>query len=315
MKILLIILSALIIQIKGSAQSRLENAGSPDFVLYNTNALNTGETSRLLFKNGNYYDGGIATIGTSATAARMAFFTQTVPDMNNMLERMTISNTGYIGIANNNPQYPLHLKSLGIGFTQESISGDAKVGFYTNASSAYLQTHNNIPLYFATNNASAQMTLSTTGRLGIGTTTPATKLDVKGKTTITQQPGEDAALELNGSLKVSGTYPMAFVVTSTLPDKIVIDHPVTNGNPEAMILVTNRIENPWAYSEGTIAVIYDNVLQKWTIVPTGARIATIYANLDLKTCNDYCQQNLNIPNMVNNAFISGTKFNVLVIDK
>src|SRR5258706_758764 len=181
MKTLALILAMITIQLTAIAKVRIETAGSPDFQLSNTTGLNTDVSSRLFFKSGTFYTGGMGTIGTGTITARLSFLTQAALDQNNLIERMSILNNGFVGIANNNPLYPLHMKCNGIGFTQESTSGGAQVGFYTSVASAYVQTHNNIPLNFTTNNGSAQMTLATTGRLGIGTTTPVSKLDVRGK--------------------------------------------------------------------------------------------------------------------------------------
>ncbi|OYU66700.1 MAG: hypothetical protein CFE22_07755 [Cytophagaceae bacterium BCCC1] len=67
------------------------------------------------------------------------------------------------------------IKKNGIGLDHRGIDGIIGVGTY---SGGYLQTHTNHPLYFATNNGSAQMTLATNGRLGIGILPPDAQLDV-----------------------------------------------------------------------------------------------------------------------------------------
>lgn len=88
-----------------------------------------------------------------------------------------------VGINTVTPSSTMTVKQDGIGFTQESSSGAAKVGFYTLANNAWLQTHSNIDLYFATNNGGTQMTLQKgTGNLGIGNMNPATRLDVQATT-------------------------------------------------------------------------------------------------------------------------------------
>ncbi len=295
------------------AQTRLETAGSPDFSLTNLNALSIDASTRMYFKNGSYYTGGIATIGTGSNAGRLSFYTQASADRNLLQERMTITNSGNVGIGLQMPTYPFHLKNNGMGFAQESTTGGAVVGFYTSGSSAYVQTHNNVPLYFATNNGSAQMALMTTGRLGIGTLTPVSKLEVKGKTTLTPQIGDDATLELNGTLKVSGNSPAAFVVTATEPNKIIIDHPMTNGNPDAIILITGRYDLA-GYPAGYNQVRYDEALQKWKIVPTGYKIQLSYFR-DLRLCDGTCQEGVSLPLLQANTYDIGVSFNVLVIDR
>jgi hypothetical protein len=81
-------------------------------------------------------------------------------------------NAQNVGIGTTTPSYPLTVVTNGIGVSQESTGGLVKIGFYTTPTVAYLQTHTNTDLYFATNNGAPQMTLSTGGNIGIGTSTP-----------------------------------------------------------------------------------------------------------------------------------------------
>jgi hypothetical protein len=85
------------------------------------------------------------------------------------------NNTGNVGIGTgaSAPSSLLTVKKDGIGFTQEDISGVSKIGFYTLASDAWIQTHSNSDLKFATNNGATQMTLQKgTGNLGINNIKP-----------------------------------------------------------------------------------------------------------------------------------------------
>jgi hypothetical protein len=77
-----------------------------------------------------------------------------------------------VGIGTTTPAYPLTVVTNGIGISQETTDGLIKIGFYTSAGGAYVQTHTNTNMYLATNNGVPQMTLSTGGNIGIGTTTP-----------------------------------------------------------------------------------------------------------------------------------------------
>ena len=99
------------------------------------------------------------------------------------------NNTGNVGIRTGAtvPYSPLTLKTDGIGFTQEDTTEATKVGFYTTSTSAWLQTHSNTDLTFATNNnTTGQMLLQKgTGNLGIGMLLPTEKLEVAGKTKTT----------------------------------------------------------------------------------------------------------------------------------
>ena len=270
MKSYLILILVNIFTLQLVAQIKIERPGNPDVLLHNTNAHNTDVSSRLMFKSGSYYTGALSTIGTSATSARLSFFTQATADQNALLERMTILNNGYIGIGTNNPQYNFHLKTNGLGFTVESLTGQAQIGFYTNTSVAYLQTHNNIPLHFATNNANAQMTLTTAGRFGIGTQLPVSKLEVRGKTTIVQQAGEDSALEIQGTLKLGGANPIAFQAVAASPNYLKIDHPHCNNNQNAILMVTPVKKFS---DDGDIAGQFKLVYESggfWYLYPVGA---------------------------------------------
>jgi hypothetical protein len=312
--ILLIITTLFCLPLMFFAQTRIEKSGSPDFVLTNMDALNTGVMSRMLFKSGNYYTGAVSTIGTSSNASRLSFYTSSSTDANNLVERVTINNNGFMGINTATPVYPLHLKWSGIGFTQESTTGEAKIGFYTSISSAYLQTHNNVPLYFATNNGSAQMTLTTAGRFGINTSTPVSRLEVKGKTKITQMAGEDAALEISGGIKVSGSAPAAFQVTAgSDPVYITINHPAANGKPDAMLFVTHCSETG-NYLRGIYSVKYDPNIQRWQIVALGAMLQELLT-FSVQACSGACVDNLGIPHSFLHNFQPGTKFNVMVIER
>ena len=98
------------------------------------------------------------------------------------------NNSGSVGIGTGAtvPSSLLTVKEDGIGFTQEDNVGTNKIGFYTDNTSAYLQTHSNTDLSFSTNNGVAKMTLQkVTGNLGIGITAPTEKLEVNGKTKTT----------------------------------------------------------------------------------------------------------------------------------
>jgi len=266
----------------------------------------------MYFKTGTYYTGAIGTNGTSLTTANLSFFTQATENQNSLIERMTILNNGLVGIGTIMPAYPLTLKAAGIGFSQESTNGAVQIGFYTNTADAYVQTHTNVPMNFATNNGPAQMTLTTTGRIGINTLSPVSRLEVKGKTKITQQVGEDAALELNGGIKVSGTAPAAFVITTGDQDEYIIDHPSANGNPNAMIFVTNRSVGYSNELHGTFAVNYDTNIQKWKLVTTSPSLLNSFV-YNLEHCDGTCWASSHGVPLAEEGHFYNQSFNVLII--
>lgn len=88
-----------------------------------------------------------------------------------------------VGIGTNNPTSPLTIKADAIGLSQESSDGSARIGFYTQAGSSWLQTHNKTNLRFTVNNGVTRMVLDTLYNVGIGNfdaIAPAARLHVQG---------------------------------------------------------------------------------------------------------------------------------------
>lgn len=87
-----------------------------------------------------------------------------------------------IGSALVNTSYPCTVttatNSTGFGHTTGTITLSTYLG--GSITGAYIRTVSAHPLAFSTNNAEAQVTLLTSGNLGIGTTTPGDKLEVNG---------------------------------------------------------------------------------------------------------------------------------------
>lgn len=97
--------------------------------------------------------------------------------------RMVITNGGNVGIGTTAPATKLEIAG---NFRVVESGVTAEIGVFDgnsngNNKGTYLYTKQNNPLYFATNNNWAQMTLATTGNVGIGTTNPGSyKLAVEG---------------------------------------------------------------------------------------------------------------------------------------
>lgn len=66
------------------------------------------------------------------------------------------------------------------GYGLVHTNGPVTIGSFVNNLGGWLGTRSNHPLLFFTNDSGALMTLGTNGNLGIGTTTPAVKLEVSG---------------------------------------------------------------------------------------------------------------------------------------
>jgi hypothetical protein len=94
----------------------------------------------------------------------------------NSTERARIDSSGNLGIGTSSPAYKLDV----VGPVQTSA------GYYINgnASGGYVWVRDNTALRFGTNDAE-RMRISATGDVGIGTSSPGAKLDVRGNATFT----------------------------------------------------------------------------------------------------------------------------------
>lgn len=84
--------------------------------------------------------------------------------------------TGNVGIFTASPKYPLTVFADGEGIVQSN--GAVEVGTYAAPAYGFIQTYSNHPLAFSTYNGTARLLLATNGYFGIGTTTPAQKVDI-----------------------------------------------------------------------------------------------------------------------------------------
>lgn len=79
---------------------------------------------------------------------------------------------GNTGIGTINPLSKLNVKSPGYGFLHSDATDNVQVCSFVSTGAGWLGTKSNHPLYLFTNNSAAQVTLTQTGQLGIGTTSP-----------------------------------------------------------------------------------------------------------------------------------------------
>ena len=73
----------------------------------NTQTLASGVGNSVYLKTGNYFTGAIKTTGTASNFANMGFYTYAATSGNGLIERLTISDAGNVGIGIKNPQYKL----------------------------------------------------------------------------------------------------------------------------------------------------------------------------------------------------------------
>ncbi|MFN3848536.1 MAG: hypothetical protein ACK4NY_03870 [Spirosomataceae bacterium] len=87
----------------------VSHTASNTLSLSNSTALGNNVKNEIFFKTGSYFTGAIKTIGTSASFARMGFFTYTDQSSNNLVERLSIIDGGNVGIGTTTPQTALHV--------------------------------------------------------------------------------------------------------------------------------------------------------------------------------------------------------------
>ncbi len=228
-------------QLTPSMKLEVKSSDSAVLLLNNETTTGTDIKNSIFFKTGALFSGGLATIGASGYY-RMGLYTYGSNTPSGLLERLSITDAGNVGLGVINPQNKFQIGNSpafsgndiaigngtqgmsffqsvpasiwysnanfslmptggavgnvgigttspaerfvvshsGIGFSQQDPTGVAKIGFFTTATSTYLQTHTNNDLLFSTNNGSTQMVLTTAGNVGIGTTNPTYKLSVNG---------------------------------------------------------------------------------------------------------------------------------------
>lgn len=165
-----------------------------------------------------------------------------------------------------------------------------------------------------------------TGNVGIGVLPNSTaKLKVDN--------GGGTSVELAGPMKVSGSYPTAFVVTASaanltdnfdpiinyVPPKsdyymsVIIDNAVCNGDPNAILLVTQRA---YPGNASPLSVYYDGTLAKWkiSINPNDMERTTCYG---MASPTDGCGGGYvkAVMPWSANKLVAGDSFNVMVIKR
>ncbi len=185
----------------GVERMRINNTGALLFKggLTNASARPAVGASRLAAEIGGYGSGGVgnddgflrlsAGGGTNANSKSYIDLSgfSTAADMDRNLifgtagtERMRINVFGNVGIGTASPNAPLNVVAATNTYALTVGDGAREFGAFLSSGSNAVQigSKSNHNLQFFTNNAVAAMTLTTDGRLGINTTSPASRLHV-----------------------------------------------------------------------------------------------------------------------------------------
>ncbi len=191
-------------------------------------------------------------------------------------ENMRIKGTGNVGIGTNNPAYPVTLQKEGNGFVQKGSS--VEIGTATSANAGIIRTYTNHALQFYTgNNPTPGLSLMYNGNVGIGTTTPTVKFEIKNDgfdlmqltNTNPLAAGEDIFLNFKtgnyytGSINSIGTGPttarLSFSTSSNLIERMAITYDGKVGintiTPSGKLEVNGKtVLNPDAGSQTAVVV-------------------------------------------------------------
>ncbi len=162
------------------AQLHISAPDSMVAIYENKQALNAGTAAGTVFKTGSMYTGALKTTGTNSGSARLGLYTNASNTTGGLIERLSIRNNGFVGIGTTSPDDQLMVQTASNFTGITHTDGNIKIGTYVGGAGVggYFGTLSNHPLYFMTNNGSAQITLLQNGNTGIGIVSPTASLVV-----------------------------------------------------------------------------------------------------------------------------------------
>jgi hypothetical protein len=256
-------------------------AGTVDFS-NDTNNQIWVSTSNMNFKtNGSekmtILSGGNVGIGTTSPQTRLAVGNGSLADTNVPLQISSQGNAtqAFIGI-NKNGGYGL---LLGYNETTGSLSG---IG-------AYIRQVSTDPLHFAVNNTTTAMTILSSGNVGIGSTSPAYKLDVNG-----------GAADTTIGVQTTGQNPVRLRLKNEERDFILTNNPADNllsFNYDGANRFQFDTTNQW-FNSGNVGIGTTSPASKLTIQSNSTQLRLETAS-DPSAYHSFIESNYNAANPLN----------------
>ncbi len=218
-------------------------------LLENTQLLAANVSNALYFKtgSGSYpYTGAIKTTGQGSIEARMGFFTYASSNPNGLIERMSITDAGLVGIGTSNPQYKLHIDG-----NEGLYNSSFNYGVFSNNNNDLMINAARVGIIGTPSNLILQLTTGSglntlnAGNVGVGVDIPLLKLHVYG----------DLMLENTSNPYVQfreANVNRAFIQTYAGNLRLSISN---SGNPSGKIILTsNGIDRFFLDNNGDISI-------------------------------------------------------------
>ena len=238
--------------------------------------VNVGASAdaRLLVSNGTTQSGMIMRGTGHASANQLVLFqsstTAPMAFLTNGSERMRVTSAGLIGIGTTSPSALLHVQAGNILIKSSSDGSNGLLRIENTAGSTAIQSYTDVnegwfgvveakPLSFLTNNT-RRMVINGAGDVGIGTASPAYKLDVNGVTRL--GAGSPAILAGVGGAFVGGQGELYTVSTNTMG--------LGTTGAASMQLYTNSVERMRIATSGNVGIGTSSPAVKFVVSNGGA---------------------------------------------
>ena len=170
-------------------------------------------------------------------------------------QRLVIKSTGAVGIATTSPQYTLHVLDT-IGTRTLSLGNGVSTGTITTDSAKSLNFQQG---------GSTKMTLDSTGKLGVGTTSPGAKLDVNGQVFISPNTAGKNTFQLTTNASNDGRLKMLSDTTTKVDIQVNGNTYFNGGNvaigtasPENLLHVYKGDSGSTYTADGADQIILEN---------------------------------------------------------